>query len=104
MSIVVVSMKHTMAKTVSFSVGSDCVTNEYVQDWHDDEDEGEDLFEEVDEVPVSEVVEDTEVEALVLEDVVSDVQEARGQAVFFLEESNQSFVGHRLYLSVALAD
>ena len=80
------------------------MTEEYVEHWHDDEDEGEDLLEEVDEVAVAEVVEDAEVEALVLEDVVRDVQEARRQAVFLLEEGDQPFVGHRLDLRVALAD
>lgn len=80
------------------------MTGEYIEDWHDDEDEGEDLLEEVDEVHVSEVVEHAEVEALVLEDVVCDVEEARREAVLFLEEGDQPFVGHRLDLPVALAD
>lgn len=80
------------------------MTEEYVEDRHNNEDEGEHLLEEVDEVAVSKVVKDTEVEALVLEDVVCDVQEARRQPVLLLKEGDEPFVGHRLDLCVALSD
>jgi hypothetical protein len=73
----------------------------YLRDRDEDEDESEHLLQKEDEVLVSEVMKDAEVETLVLHDVVGDGDEFRSDLVFFLKKSDQRFVVQALYALVA---
>lgn len=74
----------------------------YAEDRDVDEHKPQHLLEEPHEVLVVEVVEDSIVHVLVLQDVVGDAKELRSQLVLALEELDQGLVAQGLHVGVAL--